>query len=642
MREFEELNPEQKKAALHKEGPLLVLAGAGAGKTRVITARIFNLIKEGVNPREILAITFTNKAASEMRERVERSLQKGNLDTDYRESPTVSTFHSLGVQILREKHREADLLKYFTIYDRNDSMRAVKKAIKNAGYDTKQFNPSKLLSFISKIKGDAIEREDFNESLGNEYFGRVISVVWEEYDKILKKEKALDFSDLLLKPFKLLQGNQNLLEEYQNRFKYIHVDEYQDTNKVQYDLTKLLAIKHRNIFVVGDIDQNIYSWRGASIQNIFNFEKDFKEAQTILLEENYRSTKTILDTANKVIEKNKKRKEKNLFTKKDWGDKISVFSAYDEKEESLFVAQKSKELIEKGVAPEEIAVLYRANFQSRILEESFIEKSVPYQVLGVRFFERKEIKDVLSYLKAALNPDSLGDVERVINFPRRGIGKVTIARVFGKRTSALTPAVKKKVDEFFTLLSQIKEVAEKERPSETLKFIIEKSGIEKHFKKGDDDDLERLENVRELVTLATKYDALGPEEGINKLLEEAALASEQDSLDKKFEKKKAVRLMTVHAAKGLEFDYVFITGLEDGLFPHQGLSDDNNRDEEEERRLFYVALTRARRKLFLTLASSRTIYGGKQVNLPSDFFEDIDEKVLEEEEFLNENFIHLD
>ena len=642
MYDLNQLNSEQKRAALHKEGPILVLAGAGAGKTRVITARIHNLIREGVSPESILAITFTNKAASEMRERVLKALSSESLGKSFKETPFVATFHSLGVKILREKHQEVGIPKHFTIYDKNDSMRVVKKAIKRAGFDTKQFNPSKLLSFISKVKGDFLELEDFQESLGNEYFGKVISLVWEEYEKILKTEKALDFSDLLLKPAKLLKTNEKILEEYQNKFNYIHIDEYQDTNKVQYELSKMLADKHKNIFVVGDIDQNIYSWRGASIQNIFDFEKDFKGAEVILLEINYRSTKTILEAANKIIEKNKKRKEKKLYTEKDWGEQISLFSAYDEKEESLFVASKSKDLISKGVSPEEIAVLYRANFQSRILEESFIEKEVPYQVLGVRFFERKEIKDVLSYLRASLNPESLGDIERIINFPRRGIGKVTIIKIFGKRTDSLTPAVKKKVNDFFALLSDIRKKALENKPSETLKFIIEKSGIESNFRKGDEDDLERLENIKELVTLATKYDELDPEEGIEKLLEEAALQSEQDSLDKKIEKKSAVKLMTVHAAKGLEFDYVFITGLEDGLFPHEPIGDDKNRDSEEERRLFYVALTRARKKLFLSMASSRKIYGNKQINLPSDFLNDIDDELLMEEGLINENFIQVD
>lgn len=647
MQHLEDLNEQQKQAVLQRDGPVLIIAGAGAGKTKTITHRILHLIKEGVAPEGILAITFTNKAAKEMRDRVEKVILKDktlNLPTSFHAKPFISTFHSLGVHILKENSRLIGLTRHFSIIDRGDSLRIIKECLKKLDIDPKQFEPSKILNIISREKGDLKSSSEYSAESDKKGYSLqgVVAKVWPLYEMRLKEEKGLDFDDLLLKTYKILKENKEVLEKYQNIWKYIHIDEYQDTNKVQYMMAKLLAEKYRNICVVGDTDQSIYSWRGADIQNILSFEEDYPEAKVILLEQNYRSTQTILTAANDVIKKNKIRKEKNLFTKNEEGEMISFFRATNETEEARFVAKKSKEIIEKGTNPREIAVLYRANFQSRILEESFLAESVPYQVLGTKFFERKEVKDILSFLKASLNPESLGDIKRIINVPARGIGKVTILKIFEGKKDSLPGKVKEKINDFFKLLGKIKKETEDKKPSEVIKFIIKESGLELDLQRGTDEDKERLENMRELATLAIKYDHLPKPEGIEKLLEESALATDQDSLEKN---ENAVKLMTVHAAKGLEFDYVFITGLETDLFPHQSVGKNEKTPEEmeEERRLFYVALTRAKKKLFLTYSEMRTIYGSQQMNLPSEFLGDIDNNLLEEERFeYREKIVYLE
>ncbi len=647
MKYLEELNKQQKEAVLQKDGPILIIAGAGAGKTKTITHRILHLIKEGVAPEDILAITFTNKAAKEMREKVEKLLGQDtnlNLPTYLVKKPFVSTFHSLGVHIIKENAPLIGLTRHFSIMDKSDSTKLVKDCLKSLDIDPKQFEPSKILNIISREKGNLNTVEDY--SVGSDKNGytlqAVTAKVWPMYEKKLKEEKALDFDDLLLKTYMILKNNKNVLERYQNIWKYIHIDEYQDTNKVQYMTVKLLAEKNRNICVVGDIDQSIYSWRGADIQNILSFETDYPEAKIILLEENYRSTQTILAVANEVIQKNKLRREKNLFTKNDIGEKVSFLKALNETEEARFIARKSQELIAAGTDPREIAVLYRANFQSRVLEEAFLSETVPYQVLGTKFFDRKEVKDVFSYLRGSLNQESLSDLKRIINVPARGIGKVTVLKVFEGGRESLPPAVKEKVNNFFKLLERIKKETEISKPSDVIKFIIRETGLELELQKGNDEDKERLENMRELATLATKYDYMPKPEGIEKLLEEFALASDQDSLEKN---ENAVKLMTVHASKGLEFDYVFITGLEQDLFPHQPVGKDEKTPEEmeEERRLFYVAITRARKKVFMTFAEMRTIFGSLQMNLPSEFLADFDNDFLEEEKFeYREKIVYLE
>ena len=634
----DELNERQREAVVTTDGALLVLAGAGSGKTRVITHRILHLIEKGVAPHEILAVTFTNKAAREMRERVRTLLGEpvwsrapsalALLDS----MPLLTTFHSLGVRILRAQHERLGLRKYFTIYDRSDSVRAIKRALEEAGYSVKQFEPRRMLSIISRAKGDAHSRLSFSERTRS-YPEEVAALVWEKYENILSVEQALDFDDLLLKTLQLLQDHADIREHYQNRFRYLHIDEYQDTNKVQYEIARALAGGRPNICAVGDIDQNIYSWRGADIGNIMQFERHFPGAKIILLEENYRSTQTIVSTSNTVIEKNKNRIPKTVFTSNAEGEPIALYVAYNETEEAHFIATTARTLVSQGASPSGIAVLFRTNFQSRVLEEAFLSLGIPYQVLGVRFFERKEVKDVLSYLRLALNPDSASDLARVINVPPRGIGKVTLVKLVAKRREEIAGATLEKVVVFETMMKEIADAARTKPLAETLRFIMKRTGIEVELKKGGEEELERLDNLRELVSLATQYDTLTPEEAVGQLLEDAALQSDQDELKNAQEDHDTVKLMTVHAAKGLEFPYVFITGLEEGLFPHERMESEEhkgaNRDEEEERRLFYVALTRAEKKVFLTYATMRTIFGSQRVNMPSSFLLDIKEEHLE-------------
>ncbi len=631
MSYFDELNPRQREAVEHRDGPLLIVAGAGAGKTRVIAHRILHLIKGGVSPESILAITFTNKATQEMRSRVS-SLLHSSLSTNYylptTNFPFISTFHSLGARLLRDHAEAAGLPSRFTIFDRGDSLRAIKNATKIAGFDPKNFEPPKILGAISRQKGEGVTADEFAER-ASDFFPRVVSRVWDAYEKTLAEEKAVDFDDLLLKTALLLKNNAVLREALQAQWKYIHIDEYQDTNRVQYDIARLLAEGHKNIAVVGDADQNIYQWRGASMKNMLGFERDWPNAKVVTLEENYRSTQTILDAANRVIEKNKHRREKNLFTKNTGGAKIGLFAGLDEAHEAQFVAEKSRELITNRTPPREIAVLFRANFQSRALEEAFLNADIPYQVVGIRFFERKEVKDVIAYARAALDPANTGDFARVVNVPPRGLGKVTLLKMLAKQEGGLTHGTRQKIAGFRALLARIKVKIEDEPLSVALKYILTESGLEKALKDGDGEDEERLLNIRELISFAGRYDARPRTEALQHFLTDAALASDQDELK---EEKNAVRLMTVHAAKGLEFDTVFIAGLEAGLFPHERLYAETQTPEEaeEERRLFYVALTRARKKLYLSYANVRSVFGSRQVNLPSEFIFDIPEELLED------------
>jgi DNA helicase-2/ATP-dependent DNA helicase PcrA len=617
MQYLESLNDKQKEAVLYTDGPLLIVAGAGAGKTKTITHRIIHLIHQGVNPESILAVTFTNKAAKEMRDRVGNLLGQQIHGNQGGVSPFVSTFHALGMHIIKENAHLIGLTKHFAIADEHDALVIIKDAMKIRGIDPKQHEPRKIKSVISRSKGDFITSDSFSQN-AQSAFQSIVTVIWKDYEKALKAERALDFDDLLLETVMILKKYPEVKNSYQERWKYIHIDEYQDTNEVQYELTKLLVGKDDNICVVGDTDQNIYSWRGANIKNMLHFEKDYPEAKVILLEQNYRSTKNIIEAANSVIEKNQYRMAKTLFTEKEVGDSISVYEAYDEVDEAEYVASRIDELL-KDNDPESIAVLYRANFQSRILEEALLGKQIPYQVLGVKFFERREIKDLLSYIRAAYNRESLSDIKRIINTPTRGIGKVTLVKLFANKFGDLPGAMQMKINKFYELLGNIKDYADTHSPSESIKYVIRESGLEEELSHGTSDDQERLENMKELVTLATKYDLMPQGEGLEKLLEDASLASDQDTL---MHKGKGVRLMTVHASKGLEFKYVFITGLEQDLFPHANGSK-TKEDREEERRLFYVALTRAEHKLFLSYAQLRTIFGMKQVNTPSEFIYDI-------------------
>lgn len=619
---LEGLNDAQRNAVVHTEGPLLVLAGAGSGKTRVITHRIIHLILQGVPPEKILAVTFTNKAAKEMRERVLHLLQshQSSARALTGHGPLVTTFHALGVRMLREHHGVFGLKKQFTIYDRNDSLSAIRKAMERSGHDPKQFEPKRILSMISRAKGDAVTQATFLNN-AKSYPERVTGAVWEHYDAILREAHALDFDDLLAKTLSMLMSHPPILEEYRTRFTYVHIDEYQDTNRVQYEIARLIVGERANLCVVGDVDQNIYSWRGADIKNILQFERHFPNTTIIFLEENYRSTQTIIEASNDIIEKNVNRPLKRVFTNNKPGELISLYVAMDGQEEAEHVALTAKELIKNGSSPSDIAVLFRTNFQSRVLEEAFIQYGVPYQMLGTKFFERKEIKDVLSFIRFALNRDSTADLVRIINTPARGIGKITVLKVVEGKIHELPKGTYAKVAGFYALIDDIASYAREHAVHDTITFIMRHTGMEEEYKKCGEEGLERLENIRELVSLGTKYSEFTPGEALEHLLEESALGSDQDELKEK-EEMDAVRLMTIHASKGLEFSSVFITGLEEGLFPHERLGTEDI-DEEEERRLFYVALTRAKKKVFLSYAHLRTIFGSQRVNIPSSFLHDI-------------------
>lgn len=638
------LNERQLEAVKTIDGPVLILAGAGAGKTKTIVERVLEIIRNRVNPNNILCVTFTNKAASEMRERITQRLVEekviDNFDLhreDYRffkgesDLPMVKTFHSLGLYLLKREHASLGLVKNFTILDTDDTRSLIKEYLESAGYDTKVYDPSKIRSSISREKGDFKTVQNYRSKIMN-YSMEVVANSWDYYNRKLREMGAVDFDDLIVRCVELLRDNQEVREKYQNLFKYIHVDEYQDTNNSQYELIQLLVDKkHNNICVVGDTDQNIYSWRGANLKNIMSFEKDYKNAKVILLEQNYRSTQNILSLANNAIKKNTVRKDKKLFTNLGEGEKIEVFPAFDGDSEAELIARKCKELIEEGVNPSEIAILYRTNFQSRVLEEKMINENVPYNVLGIRFFDRKEIKDVLSYLRVALNRSSQVDLKRVLEFPKRGIGKASIAKLFaGEEISGKGGAA---IVETFVLLDRIKSMCQSENQeenaqyelSEILTYILTESRMEQAFLDDGEDGAMRLANISELITLSENYtkEIYGSFDNVlEKFLEVTSLSSDQDD-DKK--EKVGVRLMTVHASKGLEFEHVFISGLEEDLFPSKNFSGKqrSKEEEEEERRLFYVAVTRARKKLYLSYAEMRTIFGQRNIALPSQFLSDL-------------------
>ena len=616
------LNPRQKEAVLATLGPVSVLAGAGSGKTAVLTTRIYHLIRGGVPADKILAVTFTNKAAREMRERLVLRLPDSPL-------PFVATFHGLGRELLQTYGTAIGIPRYFSIFDRDDSKSAIREALKAMDVDPKEVPPNAILSRISKAKGEGQTLAAFREKHGRESFrSRITADAWNRYEETLKKEKALDFDDLIVLPMQLLRDHADVRARVQERFHYLHIDEFQDTNELQGKLAHFIAGDRKNIFVVGDIDQSIYTWRGATIDNLLKFEETYAGAKHIVLEHNYRSTKTIVDAANQIIEHNKNRKEKHAITDNAAGDRITIHPAVNAEAEGLWIARECRRLIERGTKPEEIAVLFRTNFQSRGLEEAFLACNIPYKLLGTRFFDRKEVKDVLSWIRLALEPDRESDRMRAVQSPPRGIGKVTLGKLVAGKRDELRAADKAKVDSFEAVVQALRAEAEISLPSVFVRTVIEKSGMESSLLKDGEDGKERLENVKELATLASRHDEMPGLEGIAAFLADAALAGDQDEMDRpesdKKEKKPGVTLMTVHASKGLEYDAVFVTGLEEGLFPHEGMGGDEDRDEEEERRLFYVAITRAKKRLFLTLARIRRIYGTDYMSEPSQFIRDID------------------
>lgn len=640
---YDTLNELQREAVLHADGPLLILAGAGSGKTRVLTHRIAYLIEElGVNPWNILAITFTNKAAGEMRQRVDNLVGFGS------ESIWVSTFHSMCVRILR---RFIDRLGYdsrFTIYDTDDQKTLMKAVCKKVDIDTKQFKERMLLSVISSAKNEMILPEEFELNAGGDFAQLKIAKVYREYEAQLKANNALDFDDLLVKTVQLLQTQPDVRENYQERFRYIMVDEYQDTNTVQFKLVSLLAGKYRNLCVVGDDDQSIYKFRGANIRNILDFEKKYPDAKVIKLEQNYRSTGNILNAANGVIRNNKGRKNKTLWTANGEGEKISLRqfdTAYDEAE---FIAEDIKKEVRDGASYNDNAVLYRTNAQSRLLEEKFIAMNIPYKIVGgINFYARREIKDILAYLKTVDNGQDDLSVRRIINVPKRGIGLTTINRIqeaadergisFYEALLApeMIPGVGRsasKLDSFAALIEYFKGQAEKESLTDLLNEILDMTGYAQNLEADDEIDAEsRLQNIEELLNKAAAYEEdcedRDEKATLSGFLEEVALVADIDSLE---EDQDYVVLMTLHSAKGLEFPHVYLAGMEDGLFPsYMTITGDDPEELEEERRLCYVGITRAEQKLTLTCARKRMVRGETQYNRISRFVSEIPPELLD-------------
>jgi len=640
---YDTLNEQQKEAVLHTEGPLLILAGAGSGKTRVLTHRIAYLIEEqGVNPWNILAITFTNKAAGEMRERVDKLVGFGA------ESIWVSTFHSTCVRILR---RHIDLLGYdnnFTIYDSDDQKTLMKDVCKLLQIDTKIFKERALLSTISHAKDELITPEEFRIRAEGDFSQKKIAEVYEEYEKQLRANNALDFDDLLVKTVQLFQTQADMLEYYQERFRYIMVDEYQDTNTVQFELIRLLASKYRNLCVVGDDDQSIYKFRGANIKNILNFEHVFEDAKVIKLEQNYRSTSNILNAANAVIRNNRGRKDKTLWTDNGDGEKLEFRqfdTAYDEAE---YIVGDIREHVDRGECTyNDNAILYRTNAQSRIFEEKFVTANIPYKIVGgINFYARREIKDLLSYLKTVDNGQDDLAVRRIINVPKRGIGLTSINRVQeyavrhevgfyeALRAVDLIPNIGRgasKLESFVALIEHFKTDAQEMSISRLMKEIIEETGYVESLEAEDSEEAEaRIENIDELMSKIVAYEDTCEEMNepptLSGFLEEVALVADIDSLD---ENSDYVVLMTLHSAKGLEFPHVYLAGLEDGIFPsYMTITADDPEEVEEERRLCYVGITRAEKALTLTCARRRMIRGETQYNKMSRFLKEIPMELL--------------
>ncbi len=656
---LDNLNEKQVEAVTHFTGPLLVIAGAGSGKTRALTHRIAYLIEEkGVSPWNILAVTFTNKAATEMRNRIIKLIAKENEIQlmnnfgdligagDFGERidlPTIGTFHSVCVRILRKNIHLLDYENSFAIYDTTDQQILVKRVMDEMGIDSKRVNPKAVLSHISNAKNQLIGPEEYR-NFSSDYFSEKIAEIYPLYQKSLRKNNALDFDDIIMKTVELFQKFPDILDKYQEKFKFISVDEYQDTNRAQYVLIKLLAEKYRNICVIGDVDQSIYGWRGATIANIMDFEKDYPETHVVVLEQNYRSTQIILDASNKIIEKNRQRKEKNLWTRREGGEKIRHWLADNERHEGEMIASEINRLLVGSEYPnfKDFVVLYRTNAQSRVIEEVFLRYGIPYKIVGgIRFYQRKEIKDILAYLRVIQNPNDSVSLLRIINVPTRKIGLKTLgslenfavknnlsffnAMLLAEDVPDLADSKSEEILKFVKLIKDLQKLNSENPASGIIKHVLDKSGYKRMVDDGSVEGEARLENIAELISVAQKYDKLEPNMSLGIFLEEVSLIADIDSVD---EKDNAVNFMTVHSAKGLEFPYVFIAGLEEGVFPHSRSMLDYQ-EMEEERRLLYVAMTRAMDCLYLLHARERTLYGESRANAPSQFLSEIDESLVE-------------
>ena len=619
------LNQNQQQAVVHEKGPMLVLAGAGSGKTSVLTNRIAYLIEQEISPANILAITFTNKAAREMKERVTKLIGP---DARYIQ---ISTFHSFGLKILKENYEFLGYEKNFIILDSDDTLTVVKKLMKDLNMNPKYYNARELRSKISSAKNELITPEKFKK----QEFDEKVVTLYKKYCEKLKAGNSVDFDDLLILPIKLFEISPSILNSYQERYQYILIDEYQDTNEAQYVFSKMLSKKYRNIFVVGDNDQAIYAFRGANYKNILNFEKDYPDCKIIILEENYRSTKTILNAANSVIKHNKLRKDKNLWSNNEEGDKIKYIKTDDEKAEGDYVVKEIKKLKEAGTSYDDIAILYRTNAQSRAMEEALLKANIPYRIIGsFYFYNRKEIKDLLCYLRLINNPKDDVSLSRVINVPKRGIGNVTIANITARaeenNTSLFEAITSGKELAFKQLIEELTKMSENKTLTEIVELVLEKSGLKQELVEEKTLESEiRLENLEEFKSITKNYENEYGEVSLDDFLNEISLVSDVTEHD---EGNNKVSLMTVHSVKGLEYDDVFIIGMEEGIFPHyNSIMEGTNEAIEEERRLCYVAITRAKKKLWIMNTKKRMIYGQTQVNAPSRFIDEIEDKYLERE-----------
>ena len=636
------LNPVQREAVLHTDGPVLIVAGAGSGKTRILTHRIAYLIRDAeVPPGAILAITFTNKAAQEMADRVE-ALVGGRVA----KRMWVLTFHSACARIMRREHEHLGLPSSFTIYDEGDSERVIKMVLKDMNLDDKRFPPRAVRAAIGRAKDNLLSPQQFAAAAGN-WYERMVAEAYAGYQQRLHGAGAVDFDDLILRTVRLFQDHPQVLEHYQERFRYIHIDEYQDTNRAQYHLVNLLAAKYRNLCVVGDADQGIYSWRGATIQNLLDFEHDYPDATQFILDQNYRSTRTILEVANALIDHNVQRKPKNLWTEAAGGHPVVRHRADNEHDEAFFVATEIERLVQDEAEEtySDIAVFYRTNAQSRVLEDVFMKAGIPYRVIGgLRFYERKEIKDVVGYLKALVNPQDVVSVRRVINTPKRGIGDQTVAALEGfardeeitllqaarraEEVAVLSPRALGAIRGFLDVMDRLEAAAaEGTGPAKMVEAAFTVSGYFAELDAERTVEAEsRKENLKELVGVGAEFQARFPDAGLAEFVEQVALVSEQDEYD---ETAGSVSLMTMHNAKGLEFEVVFLVGMEDGVFPHYRSMTDTG-ELEEERRLAYVGITRAKRRLYLTHAWSRSLFGASSYNPPSRFLGEIPTELVED------------
>lgn len=626
---LKELNPQQRIAVETSDGPLLILAGAGSGKTKVLTYRIAYILEQKLAyPEQILAVTFTNKAAGEMKARIAKLLGS-NITL-----PWMGTFHSICVKILKRDGHKLGLGANFSIYDPGDQVDCVKEAMERLNISVKEVNPRAVHSHISNAKNELISPEDF-ASFANGYFQEIVGQIFPVYQQILRENNAVDFDDLLAYTVKLLQTDKEVLAKYQELYKYILVDEYQDTNQAQYILVNLFAAKHKNICCVGDDDQSIYSFRGANIRNILNFHRDYPGATIIKLEQNYRSTQKILDAAHSVVRKNKNRTDKKLWTDNDHGENIVIYTAENERNEADWMVNKCKELIAAGTHADDIAVLYRTNAQSRSIEEACVRLSLPYRIIGgVRFYERKEIKDILAYLRVLYNPDDDNSLKRIINVPRRNVGPKAISDLQAKAKLAPSSMIKlllqenvpqeaKGVEKFGTILRDLMTKSQELNIVELIDYILEKTEYIEMLQDGSAENEARIENLQELVSVAAKYAEAGAPAGLAMFLDEVSLLEEDKP---EIDENGAVTMMTIHAAKGLEFEHVFLVGMEEGLFPHSRVFTDPT-ELEEERRLAYVAITRAKKYLYMIHADSRLFFGQRQNNMPSRFMDDIPEEL---------------